>query len=367
MSQYAVLQAWESFKSAALSSGLPITEALPRFALEKWAEAAADRPGSPGRAMREAVTASIVGAALTDIAIDKLAAEGAYTEPEREYLRQLNAEAALGDLGFLFKSALSLDPFRNHPKLTGGVVGGMLGAGFGAWKDEDNRVRGALAYGVPGAAIGALGGHLYEGHKERVMDLLKKEREEQAARELASRTNDRKIQALEEGIQGTRQLIDDAETTRAKARGQRELQAFDTVLAERDAERAEHGYAPVTHPTSTDVYLAEAQAQLQSQRERALQENAARDAAHAHVDRAMSLQPHILPIAVAHGHGQQAITDADVVFQRYGQQLTDHFKEHGINAPLPLSVTLHVDNLPTPSRNAFNFMLRHMRDYASRV
>lgn len=199
MSQYAVLQAWESFKSAALSSGLPITEALPRFALEKWAEAAADRPGSPGRAMREAVTASIVGAALTDIAIDKLAAEGAYTEPEREYLRQLNAEAALGDLGFLFKSALSLDPFRNHPKLTGGVVGGMLGAGFGAWKDEDNRVRGALAYGVPGAAIGALGGHLYEGHKERLKDLARQEADSaQEKALLAQRQEYQRMGALEE-------------------------------------------------------------------------------------------------------------------------------------------------------------------------
>jgi hypothetical protein len=32
---------------------------------------------------------------------------------------------------------------------------------LGAWKDDDNRLRGAVSYGIPGAAIGALAGHGY--------------------------------------------------------------------------------------------------------------------------------------------------------------------------------------------------------------
>ncbi|MCC6971594.1 MAG: YbaB/EbfC family nucleoid-associated protein, partial [Phycisphaerales bacterium] len=39
-------------------------------------------------------------------------------------------------------------------------ISAALGAGLGAYKDDENRLRGAALYAVPGAAIGAIGGSI---------------------------------------------------------------------------------------------------------------------------------------------------------------------------------------------------------------
>jgi len=170
VNSYAVRQAWNAMKVAALAGGNDLVPALAQAAIEKWASVEAGaRLGHP-REMREAFASSVAGAAMVDVAIEKLAASGRYTEVEREFMLDLNAEAAVRDLQHLCKTAgflsNAVQTMATHPKTTGAVVGGTIGAGLGAWKDDENRFRGAVSYGIPGAVTGALAGHAFENHRQ---------------------------------------------------------------------------------------------------------------------------------------------------------------------------------------------------------
>lgn len=185
--------AWGRIKAAAQTDGPSLLEGLAKLALRVWAETDAGTKLSADRSTREAFVASLVGAAVVDTTLDKLAATGEYSVPEVEFLRELNAEAALRDLSLFQKSASAgtalLDALKNHPELIGTGVGtiggGLAGASFGAYTDEENPRRGALRYALPGAAIGGLLGHgVGQLRSEQVADAATKaEKVVQAARE----------------------------------------------------------------------------------------------------------------------------------------------------------------------------------------
>ena len=140
---------WDHFtKEAELHEG-DIAEQTATAALARWA--ASPAPGLAKEA-RETLCASLTGARLVDAVIAKLAC----TEEERAFLYALNAEAAGRELQQLTKQAF----FGKHPRLLGAGIGAALGAGLGAYKDDENRLRGAALYAVPGAAIGAIGGSI---------------------------------------------------------------------------------------------------------------------------------------------------------------------------------------------------------------
>lgn len=140
---------WDHFtKEAELHEG-DLAEQTATAALARWA--ASPAPGLAKEA-RETLCASLTGARLVDAVIAKLAC----TEEERAFLYALNAEAAGRELQQLTKQAF----FGEHPRLLGAGIGAALGAGLGAYKDDENRLRGAALYAVPGAAIGAIGGSI---------------------------------------------------------------------------------------------------------------------------------------------------------------------------------------------------------------
>lgn len=204
---------WGAVKAAAVRRGPALLDGLASLALEAWATSDAGTKLSEDRATREAFVASLVGAALVDATLDKLAAEGAYTTPEVEFLRDLNAEAALRDLARFQKNAgfasSLLAAIKSHPAAVGSVGGGLAGAGFGAYADDDDRLRGALRFGLPGAAMGAMLGHgagqlSAEMREERAADAAKalegtRAQELHAARlkALAQQAKDRKRTAVE--------------------------------------------------------------------------------------------------------------------------------------------------------------------------
>lgn len=129
--------------------------------LTKWAS----DPSDLNAQMREDLCASLVGATLVDNAIAKLASLGRITEDEAAYLTQLHTESVRGELGALTKSAGAPEWLGNaltaplrHPTITGAVVGAVGGGALGAWKDDENPMRGAAMYALPGATLGAVGG-----------------------------------------------------------------------------------------------------------------------------------------------------------------------------------------------------------------
>lgn len=154
---------WNHVKTAAQQRGPSLLEGLAKFALDVWSRSDAGTKLSEDRATREAFIASLVGAAVVDVSLDKMAADGQYTVPEVEFLRDVNAEAALRDLGRFMKTSnygtKLLEVLKNHPSAVGAVGGGLAGAGFGAYADDEDRLRGALRFGLPGAAMGAMLGH----------------------------------------------------------------------------------------------------------------------------------------------------------------------------------------------------------------
>lgn len=172
MNPYAVRRAWNDLKKHALHAGGELVPSMAQAAIEKWASVEAGARSGMPRAMREAFASSVAGAAMVDVAIEKLAEAGRYTEVEREFLLDLNAEAAVRDLQHLCKTSgfltNALQSMQRNPEATGSVLGGAVGAGLGAWKDDENRLRGAVSYGVPGAVMGGLAGHAYRNHSQGV-------------------------------------------------------------------------------------------------------------------------------------------------------------------------------------------------------
>lgn len=154
---------WEQVKTAAAQGAPSLLEGLACFALRTWEQSDAGTKLSEDRSTREAFVASLVGAAVVDATLDKLASEGAYTAPEVTFLRELNAEAALWDLARFQKNAGALQSAlrwaKDNPAALGSVGGALTGGAFGAYSDDENRLRGALRFAVPGAAMGAMLGH----------------------------------------------------------------------------------------------------------------------------------------------------------------------------------------------------------------
>ena len=135
---------WGTFVKEASALPGDLVDQVSTAALTRWA----DSPSGIDKEAREALCASLVGARLVDAAIEKLA----LSPEDRDYLRALNEEAGARDIALLTKQALM------DPRIGGALLGAGVGAGLGAWKDDENRLRGAALYAVPGAAIGAVGG-----------------------------------------------------------------------------------------------------------------------------------------------------------------------------------------------------------------
>jgi hypothetical protein len=166
---YEARSLWRNIKTAAAQQGPTLLEGLAHLALDAWASSDAGTKLSADRATREALVTSLVGAAIVDETLDKLAADGSYTLSEIEFLRNLNAESALRDFNQFQKNAnvkmhiLGVNKtLRKNPwlataggTLAGTTLGGALGAGIGAVTDSEDPVRGALRYGLAGAATGA--------------------------------------------------------------------------------------------------------------------------------------------------------------------------------------------------------------------
>lgn len=193
--------------------------------LTKWAS----DPSDLNAQMREDLCASLVGATLVDNAIAKLASLGRITEDEAAYLTQLHTESVRGELGALTKSAGAPEWLGNaltaplrHPTTTGAVVGAVGGGALGAWKDDENPMRGAAMYALPGAALGAVGGTV-------MGDLTKEWLHHRAMRDMS-------------GVTEAKALVPDAiELARARLRSnkaRRELSAFHAQhTAQRDSAR----------------------------------------------------------------------------------------------------------------------------------
>jgi hypothetical protein len=153
---------WGAIKVAAAEDG-DLIQGFSRVALTIWGQHDAGEKVSHDRSHREAFVASLVGASAVDTVIDKLAQDGTLATPEAEYMRNLNAEAALRDLGQFQKTANVFKTvatfIAKHPQAVGTVAGAVAGAGFGAYADDENRLRGAVRFGVPGAIMGGMLGH----------------------------------------------------------------------------------------------------------------------------------------------------------------------------------------------------------------
>ena len=105
--------------------------------------------------------ASFACAKTVDDCIKDLEARGDILETDAEKLSMLNAEAAFDDLEKLaFGLGGLMAVIKNNPRVSGMVVGAMVGAGVGALHDEDNPLRGAIAGASLGTAVGGLGGQV---------------------------------------------------------------------------------------------------------------------------------------------------------------------------------------------------------------
>lgn len=128
--------------------------------LEKWASA----PSELSQAEREAWLAGFAANAVVQQTLTKMAVQQELPPDEQQFLETLHAEASLRDLQRLTKTALA-------PAAWGALGGAVLGAGLGAWKDDDNRLRGAAVGALPGAVIGSVAGHGWGSWQQRKREL----------------------------------------------------------------------------------------------------------------------------------------------------------------------------------------------------
>lgn len=186
---------WVTIKTAAVADGRDLAEGLKYLALEVWGASDAHTKVGHVQADREAFIASFIGAAVVDTQIEKLA----LSREDKEYLLHLNAVAALEDLAQFSKSASLLATLAKHPALVGAALGGVGGAGFGAYMDDENRARGALRFGIPGAIGGAIVGHGI--HQMRAEDMAKAE---EAVRNKARDAREVESHAMQKKLHETR-------------------------------------------------------------------------------------------------------------------------------------------------------------------
>jgi len=184
------LTTWNKIKEAADYS----VEGLARIALNLWANNDYGTKLSHDKAHREAFVASLVGALITDNAIEKLSSEKKLSILEANYLSALNADSAMNDLSEFAKSAGVLDWVKANPAITGTVVGGAIGAGTGAFIDDDDRLRGAIRFGIPGAVFGGLIG---KGYSQLTSENLALSEQEKQRKEL----HDARLQELNKRVE----------------------------------------------------------------------------------------------------------------------------------------------------------------------
>lgn len=181
MNLYPVNQFWGECKAAAEASPDGLLAGLAKIAIALWdGEMTGEKTAeSLPQAHREAFAASFAGAALVDLALEKMAADGFINDLEYQQLSTLNAQAAFSDVQRLTKVAAPqlswkalLDATknsvagavgRNRLKVTnspiyyGSTRGALLGAAIGAYADDDDRLRGAAMGGLGGLGLGAIG------------------------------------------------------------------------------------------------------------------------------------------------------------------------------------------------------------------
>ena len=158
-------QFWQLCKKLASADPGGVAVGLTKIAYDIWADAYMSGNAPASNRMRREVFASSFGAAsVVDTMIEKMASEAEISTAEQTKLSNWIAESAINDLEEITKNASAFSHLMN-PRVVGGATGAAVGAGLGAWRDEDNRVRGALTGVVPGAALGALAGHEFAGHR----------------------------------------------------------------------------------------------------------------------------------------------------------------------------------------------------------
>jgi len=227
------LDTWNAVKRAAAQDE-DLGTGLAKIALALWASHDAHTKVGHDQATREAFVASVVGAAVVDAQIEKLALD----RSDKAFLLNLNAVAALEDLSQFTKSSGMLDFLAKHPAAVGAVIGGAGGAGFGAYADDENRLRGAVRFGVPGAIGGAL-----VGHGVHQMKAENAEKELIKTRDAAKATRDEEAHALAKAraardgqAHGTHQAHTQAQTTGQEAYTRREEELHQLELKRREAQ-----------------------------------------------------------------------------------------------------------------------------------
>lgn len=151
---------WKLCKTAANAKPEPVALGLTKIALNIWADAyeSGMNPGAD-RVTREAFAGSFGSAAAAEQEFDKWASDGVISEDEHTKLSTWLAEGAVNDLVEMTKTASPGMSLLKNPRIMGAIAGTAIGAGLGAWKDDDNRARGAILGAVPGAIAGAAIGH----------------------------------------------------------------------------------------------------------------------------------------------------------------------------------------------------------------
>lgn len=158
------LSAWKQIKTAAAQDPQGLAAGLARYALSIWADAPETKTALD-RSAREDYATCFAAAGAVDQAIDALVKQGSILPKEAAELSEINAVSALDILEKLSGVGQNLTDFiKKHPTAVGAAAGSGIGAGMGAWKDDDNRFRGALSGGIGGAAIGGLLGHGLSQH-----------------------------------------------------------------------------------------------------------------------------------------------------------------------------------------------------------
>lgn len=163
---------WQLCKTAAEADIGGVAVGLTKIAYDVWADAYERGMGEGlSRSTREAFAGSFGSAWAVEGAVTKMAEQGLLSSDEEERMHTLVAESAVYDLSEMTKRAGFVDIMKK-PQVIGALAGAALGAGIGAWHDDKNRARGALAGIVPGALIGAVGGQEISNHQAEQMRAL---------------------------------------------------------------------------------------------------------------------------------------------------------------------------------------------------
>lgn len=157
---------WHLCKTAAASHPQGVSVGLTKVAFDIWAASYESGVASGVRQeVREAFAGSFGSAAAVEGELAKLAQAGQITAEEHEKLAGWVAESAVQDLSELTKQAGTVTDVLKKPQVLGAMAGFVTGAGLGAWKDDKDPMRGAIAGAIPGTLIGATLGHGYAQHQ----------------------------------------------------------------------------------------------------------------------------------------------------------------------------------------------------------